>query len=149
MALKSAAISMRAEIKTEWMSNSTKVTSETSMEDNVKFTDGSGASQFDDIIEASINANSSPVALSTLTSPSGASGSTFTKLKGIGVENPSANAAITLTSSITGLVVGKIDPGAKYFVPYPSAAGLTVSGASTLTATGTPGQFVRVILLLA
>lgn len=149
MALKSAEVSMRAEIKTEWMTNSTKVTSETSMENNAKFTDGAGASQFDDIIEASINADGSAVALSTLTSPSGASGSTFTKLKGIGVENPSTNAAITLASSITGLVVGKIDPGAKYFVPYPSASGLTVSGASTLTATGTTGQFLRVILCLS
>lgn len=149
MALKSAEISMRAEIKTEWMTNSTKVTSETSMEDRTKFTDGAGALQFDDIIEASINANGTPVALSSLASPSGASGSTFTKLKGIGIENPSTNAAITLASSITGLVVGKIDPGAKYFVPYPSAAGLTVSGASTLTATGTTGQLLRVILCLS
>lgn len=149
MALKSAECSMRAEIKTEWMTGGTKVVSETVMDDAQRFTDGAGASQFEDVIELSLNANSTPVALSTLSSPGSVSGSSFTKLKGIGIENPSTNAAITLTSSISGLISGRIDPGAKFFVPYPSAAGLTISGASTLTASGTPGQLLRLILCVA
>lgn len=149
MAVKTAETSMRTEIKTEWAVGGTTVTALTAMEDGVTFTNGTGASQFTDVIEASLNANGSPVALSSLTAPSGAAGSSFTKIKGIGVSNPSTNSAITLTSSVTGLVVGKIDPGASFFVPYPSAAGLTVSGASTFTATGTTGQFLRVVLALA
>lgn len=148
MAVKSAETSMRVEVKTEWLTGSTKVTSETAIEDRQVFTDGAAASQFEDLIEVSLNVGT-PVALSSLVSPAGASGSSFTKLKGVAFENLSSNAAITFTSTITGLVAGRIEPGVKFFVPYPSAAGLTISGASTLTASGTAGQSLRVILFVA
>ncbi|MBI1325538.1 hypothetical protein GC170_20435 [bacterium] len=149
MAVKSSTYNLTVETTTEWSVGSTLVNATTQIGDSVKFTNGTGAGQFTDVIEASLNANGSPVTLSSLSTPQGTAGSTFTKLKGVGFFNPSTNAAITFTSSVTGLHAGKIEPGATFFVPYPSAAGLTVSGASTFTATGTTGQFLRMILLLA
>lgn len=151
MAVKSSSYNPTLEVITEWAVGSTKVTASSEMKDNVKFTNGAGALQFTDVIEASINANGTPVALSSLSSPAGASGSSFTKLKGIGLYNPPTNNAISLASSASGagLHVGRVDPGATIIIPYPSAAGITVTGATTFTATGTAGQFLRVLLLLA
>lgn len=149
MALKSCSYNLTLEAVTEWSIGSTLVNAATQLAAATKSTNGTGANQFTGVIEASINANATPVALSTLTSTEGTSGSSFTKLKGIGFYNPPTNAAIAFTSSVTGLHVGTIEPGATFFVPYPSAGGRTVSGASTFTATGTTGQFLRMLLLVA
>lgn len=114
-----------------------------------RFTDGTGAAQGSAWIDTEIENDNVAVALSTFLRTDGNALGSPTKLKAAIFYNPSTNAETTLASSITGLAVGKLLPGDVIAWATPTAAGLTISGASTLTSNGTAAQNLRVILLVA
>jgi hypothetical protein len=114
-----------------------------------RFTDGTGAAQAAAVIDVDINNNNTPVAFSTFMRTDGNAFSAETKIKAAIFYNPSANAAATVATSVTGVAVGKLDPGGLIAWISPSAGGLAITGASTFTINGTTGQFTRVLLLVA
>lgn len=115
-----------------------------------RFTDGAGALQGTAIVDASIACNNVAVPCSVFSRIDGNAFGSLTKLKAAVFHNPSTNAEVILTSSVSGVCVGTIKPGGVMAWISPDAGGLTVSGASTFTANGGGGtQYLRVILLLA
>lgn len=115
-----------------------------------RFADGTGALQASAVVDVTIPCDNVAVAFSTFTRTDGNAFGAATKLKAVIFFNPSANAATTVTSSVTGVAVGKLDPGGLITWISPTTAGLTISGASTFTSNGGgAGQSIRAILLVA
>lgn len=115
---------------------------------NFRFTDGTGALQAAAVVDTSVLCNNVAAAFSGFTRIDGNAFGSLTKLKGVVLFNPATNASTVISSSF-GLA-GTIPPGGMITWASPDAAGLSVSGVSTVTSNGGgSGQSVRVILLLA
>lgn len=117
------------------------------------FVDGAGAGAADDVVEATVQNNNSPVAFSSFTTQKGTAISAQTKIKAVVIVNEGA-ASTTVTSSVTGLPVGVLGGATATVIPFiaasnATAGGWTCSSSSTFTSNGTAGQYIRVFMLLS
>lgn len=115
---------------------------------NFIFNEGSGALQASAVVDAAVACNNVAAPFSGFSRIDGNAFGSLAKLKGLVLYNPPSNAAVTVTSSIG--IACPIPPGGVMTWAARDAAGINISGASTLTAAGGGGsQFLRAILLLA
>lgn len=115
---------------------------------NFRYTDGAGALQAAAVIDASVACNNVAAAFSGMTRIDGNAFGALTKIKGVVLFNPSTNST-TIISSTFGLAC-TLPPGGMVTWASPDAAGIAITGASTITSNGGGGaQFLRAILILA
>ena len=132
---------------------STTLTGKTNKELVQSLVDGAGAGAADDVVEATVQNNNSPVAFSSFTTQKGTAVSAQTKIKAIVIVNEGA-ASTVVTSSVTGLPVGALGAATSTVIPFiaasnATAGGWTCSSSSTFTSNGTAGQYIRVFMLLS
>jgi hypothetical protein len=117
---------------------------------NLRFTEGAGALQATAVVDTPVACNNVAAAFSGFSRIDGNAFGALTKLKLAIFYNPPTNAAVVLTSSVSGVSIGTVQPGGFILWLSPTAGGLTVSGASTFTANGGGAlQNLRVIMFLA
>lgn len=134
-------------------SGSSTLTGKTVKEIVQSFVDGAGAGAADDVVEATVQNNNSPVAFSSFTTQKGAAISAQTKIKAILIVNEGA-ASTVVTSSVSGLPVGTLGGStstAPTFIAAnnPTAGGWSCTSSSTFTSNGTSGQYIRIFMLLS
>lgn len=127
------------------------VTGKTDYSTSYRLANGTSSAQATDVIDANITANGTAVALSSLVTTLGDAFGTKTKLKSITLQNDAANTGnITITSNITGMPVGVLQPDTEINYHTNSAGGLTIASGNTITATGTvTTENLRVIAIVA
>lgn len=152
-----ALASSQFKVSLNWVSaesaGSSTLTGKTVKEIVQSFVDGAGAGAADDVVEATVQNNNTPVAFSSFTTQKGAAISAQTKIKAILIVNEGA-AATTVTSSVSGLPVGALGAATSTVIPFiaannATAGGWTCSSSSTFTSNGTSGQYIRVFMLLS
>lgn len=134
-------------------SGSSTLTGKTVKEIVQSFVDGAGAGAADDVVEATVQNNNSPVAFSSFTTQKGAAISAQTKIKAILIINEGA-ATTTVSSSVSGLPVGALGGATSTIIPFIAAnnaiaGGWACTSSSTITSNGTSGQYIRVFMLLS
>lgn len=146
-----------AKASINWVSvetaGSSTLTGKTVKEVVQSFVDGAGAGAADDVVEATVQNNNSPVAFSSFTTQKGAAISAQTKIKAILIVNEGA-APTVVTSSVSGLPVGALGAATATVTPFilasnATAGGWTCTSSSTITSNGTSGQYIRVFMLLS
>lgn len=114
------------------------------------FANGTGVNQATRVVDANITSNNVAVSLSSLTDTLNVAFSGSTKLKGFVAINTSTANHTVVTCNATGAASSVNLPANGWFQHMtPSANGITVSGATTITSNGTSSDTLRVILFLA
>jgi len=149
MPLSSSTITSAISAATTKTAGQSVLTGRTEYSSVYRFANGTGASQATDVIDGTITANNTAVALSSLTTTLGEAFGTKTELKSVTFQNPATNTGnITITSNITGCPVGTLAPDSEINYHTNHQTGLTITGNNTITANGTvTSETLRVILV--
>lgn len=129
---------------------STEVDASTSARDVYAFSNGTGATQAQAVIDPyiSIASNSTVTTLGNLTTTSGKYFA-YTSIKGLRLFNDPLNGNVTISSNITGFPNITMLPGSSLFWSTSNANGWAINANNTITANGVTGNIIVITMLVS